>query len=876
MFEYAKHEFNNWLTKQSFFNFTPYEKTIINIIIKHFEDIAKVGTQQGARAKLLAQYIHNLNCVTLCDEPKVEAFDQTPLFPIKLTSLTVEQFRGFSTQVVFNFDKQYTFFHGANGSGKTSFCEALEYGVLGTIEEASARHIPLDKYILHAGLKKVKKPILKCLYNDNIERDFLPNLALYRFAFVEKNRIDAFSHIGATSAKAQIDRIAALFGLSEFQGFISGFTNSLDSRYIQLNSTTPNSIVELNNEITFLDNSIKTETNTLTTIKANLVHQLEAIGNPDVKDANSARTYLSDPEIGKISILYKKAEKEKKPYISLTTISELKQHTKQYLISTKLIIDNQSIILQETESVNLLALYNSLVSLQSTWKENECPACHTPLDQVKTNPFEHAKESIQSLKQIEKAKSEIVSNAKKANQCLNNIKEKINDYLLLFSGMNLTTLLSCMVTNEDFAQQTNIVKELNTTIDTMNQILYSDNMSSTIDDYNSKAKANNEKYNAEIKQLQDILNSIDTIDADIRAKEKNISEWNNKLKTSKNALEALIKSSEQEKKVIEFNTNIVTAYNAIVNKLQLYTDSLPAAIAHNLSQKVMEYYNEMNYGDAEFELLSQLTLPITSDDKMIIKMQDGTEQDAMLLLSEGHVRILGLAILLAKAVQEKTPFLIFDDIVNSIDDDHRGGVAKLLMENEDFKDMQMILTCHGEYFVSVLEEKVQNPNNMERYMFLPADTLAERGIVIKYQDPYIPLLTAREKFNNNELKDCAAKCRQAVECITGLLWKKLSPYCKDGFSVKLRKMNSSPDLFNALTALKAFVSKQCQGLTSINNDLDLLTKDSMWRLLNKGTHIDDTIPEFTRPDVSNLLELIEHLSSEIKSMKIKPSNIISK
>lgn len=37
------------------------------------------------------------------------------------------------------------------------------------------------------------------------------------------------------------------------------------------------------------------------------------------------------------------------------------------------------------------------------------------------------------------------------------------------------------------------------------------------------------------------------------------------------------------------------------------------------------------------------------------------------------------------------------------------------------------------------------------------DKLEERGIVIKYQDSTIPLKVAREKFENNELKDSAAK-----------------------------------------------------------------------------------------------------------------------
>ena len=49
--------------------------------------------------------------------------------------------------------------------------------------------------------------------------------------------------------------------------------------------------------------------------------------------------------------------------------------------------------------------------------------------------------------------------------------------------------------------------------------------------------------------------------------------------------------------------------------------------------------------------------------------------------------------------------------------------------------------------------------------------------------------------------------------------------------------------------------------------------NKMWTLLNKGTHVDGAIPEFTRTEVRELLELVEHLAAETKTLKIKPENI---
>ena len=234
MYEYAKYEFNKWLSKLNIDKLTPPQQTIINILINHFDEIARVGTANGERAKLIGRYISELNQkFQFCSH--VTSVDEIQPVTIKrIKNLKVEKFRGFDTEVEFPLDKRFTFFHGPNGSGKTSFCEALEYGLLGSIEEASTRNMTVDKYIVHAGSKKATMPVLECLYNDSSIKQCKPNFSAFRFAFLEKNRIDAFSHVGATTAKNQTDRIAALFGLTEFQNYISGFTDNFDERYIKL------------------------------------------------------------------------------------------------------------------------------------------------------------------------------------------------------------------------------------------------------------------------------------------------------------------------------------------------------------------------------------------------------------------------------------------------------------------------------------------------------------------------------------------------------------------------------------------------------------------------------------------------------------------
>ena len=127
MYDLSKLEFKKWLEEQDLNELTPYAKTMIGIIIDHFDDIAEVGTIKGARARLIGKYIEALGNKA---ERKTLVMDSDSVnddVVSRLESLIVENFRGFDTQEIFEFKKQYTFYHGANGSGKTSFCEALVY-----------------------------------------------------------------------------------------------------------------------------------------------------------------------------------------------------------------------------------------------------------------------------------------------------------------------------------------------------------------------------------------------------------------------------------------------------------------------------------------------------------------------------------------------------------------------------------------------------------------------------------------------------------------------------------------------------------------------------------------------------------------------------
>ena len=878
MHEIAKHEFLSWVDTLDTGNLTAHEITLLSILIDNFDDIASVGTASGQRAKLLGQKIAGLKQTIVKELPQYEIKEISESDIERIESLDVEKFRGFGVNQNFTFDKQYTFFHGPNGSGKTSFCEALEYCILGTIEEATARNIATEKYIVHAGEKKAHKPILKCKFSSGKVDECQPNYSKYRFGFIEKNRIDGFSHISAATAKTQTERLAALFGLSEFQEYVKGFTSSDalgNDKYLKVSASIQAEYEKENGGMSTIESQVKEAEEKLKIEKEELAVLIQALKKAEIKTVEDVEKYFTDPKEGLITKYTLEAEENKWIILKDDTLELLLSDLTDFIGYYDDIQKSNSDILSDVGAVNLASLFN-IVSKLNAEDYEKCPICNTPLAIVTVNPFENAKNELAKLKQIETAKKTVRGNAK-------NI---IENYSRIFSSIIekkqanvLGSINYSLFDNKAFqmAEVENLTPEIIKVFDELKKLkahLESEDTNKIVENYNAKAAEHNKQYDEKLDGAQKEYRAIVAKSSSLEEKQNNFNTLSKSFKDTKTRVDELKKKVVAEKTEIDFNKKMVKAYGRIIEILSSYVAALPISLAQNLSEKVREYYNCINEDDADFEQIKELSLPIAANEKIFIEMKDGVKQDALLILSEGHVKILGLSILLAKAVAEEMPFLIFDDIVNSVDDDHRDGVARLLIMHPDFSEVQMILTCHGELFVSKLENYVVDKETMTRYMFLPAETLEERGVFIKYQDASIPLMTARKKYTENELKDCAAKCRQAVECITGKLWRIVNKNTSGGISVSLRSLEGTPDLKSVTTALYgATKPSKLLGAEELNNNLKLLISNQMWDLLNKGTHVDETIPEFERGEIKTLLELIEKIAFEVDELKIKPVNV---
>jgi wobble nucleotide-excising tRNase len=313
------------------------------------------------------------------------------------------------------------------------------------------------------------------------------------------------------------------------------------------------------------------------------------------------------------------------------------------------------------------------------------------------------------------------------------------------------------------------------------------------------------------------------------------------------------------------------AYNKVINSIISYNNDLPQKISKDLEEKIVDYYNTINQDDADFEKISGIILPDATSDKLMITFKDESNLEALQVLSEGHIKILGLSILLAKAIHDDLKFIVFDDIVNAIDDDHRNGIADLLMNHMDFSSVQIILSTHGEQFIFKLQDKLGKQRYNKdaiTYKFIPADSLEERGVVAEYSDAKAPLDAAEKKYAENEIKDSASKCRQAMECIAYNLWNLIAKIPNGMIAVGMRSPKSTPELSSIVDGLIKKTAK-IEGMEDIHSELVSLKEDSNWTILNKGTHYEDEQKEFERSDVRKVIDHLIALDSLVRSVKIE-------
>lgn len=872
-------EFKRFLAKSTP-SLSEHEKKLANIMLGKFDEIAAVGTAGGRRGKVLAKLIVDHGDVA---SPALEiAADEAIANEseiLRLTKMEVEHFRGFSEKHTFEFKNPYTFVYGPNGTGKSSLCEALEYGLLASIHEADSKRIPVSDYIRNATSRKPAKPVL---YGDTAKDkgvEVKEDPRSFEFCFIEKNRIDGFARVAANTPSAQQARLAALFGLEEFNAFATQFNESLDL-YLDCVGKKGKDLSERAKGIAGQQAILKglpaKAENADARCAALLANYPGCKSLEEVKtaltgpDGNGGKQKANNTEIGRLQNLKTAADPGTDGI--LTDGGRMLR-----LIQEK--ADSEEFLKQYKDQLSLRDLYGAILSNRERFV-NECPACASELYcdgrlAVPIDPYGNAEEK---LKQFDAA---LIAEGR-----INEILETINlGWRDLLSNIAKLPASAAAVGFVDTPEIGSFYAEASEATDAASietfllAVPAKGTLLQALKDATATHNGKIEQSKNTIKELEDDnlaiakdLAEIVAISTIIAANEKSETEATQAIENFNRENEELIKEVEAEKPEVARNQIYNAAYGSLRGKLLAYNAELPLVLAADLNEKTLKFYNEINKNDHPSDRLKSLRLPTAVGERIEIEFENGDTCDALQVLSEGHIRCLGLAILLAKITRDRLPFLIFDDVVNSIDDEHRGAIIDLILDPGEIGKRQLIVTTHGEDFVKRLENAV--PMKMYEQTVTRIDFLvpiAAKKITVKLDSPRHYLTVAARSYEEGRMRDCLSYVRKAFEEELNRLWKKIAnKRLSAQINVGMRGPGD-PDLMSLATGLHQFLSKKDvtvyqQAVPHLGEMLGYGEKHKVeWNHLNKGTHEEDRVEEFDASVVRRMLETVIKLDEAIEA-----------
>lgn len=873
-----QHEFERFLAELDGKRARDDVKRIGNLILDNIDDLIPLGTHSGQRLKKI---------VTIAQRDFEEASTALPTTPAeatehefefnRLSHMAIGPFRGFTDREEFNLDSRIVLLYGPNGTGKTSFCEALEYALLGEIQEAEAKRLGQTEYLENARVGSYRAPELSAKDTNGDEVELVPDVEKYRFCFVEKNRIDDFSRIAAKLPAQQNKLIATLFGLGPFDEFVKKFSAEIDEeKYID---TVGVKFLELIKK----SDALKVDQETIK--KADSDRQDHAVKEQALADnlekgASYAdfANYLGTPENpGRIQELEKLLEGDTPKQLGFSRQSLEVQRANAIASS-----DSLDSVSKEFESkrneLSFRDLYTAIEKLQEI-NQDACPACDTPLESVVQNPFEKAEAGKVTLAHLSELELSLEEAKNASDESSKSLYTAIQDALSFARENSLypdeIEHISQIIPTD--ANQLNkqwwvsLEESLpTTTASEINAWSVFHAIAENIEKCDAEVAGivtKREDYRQELVRLRGFRESVIKLDEVRKIFEEQVTKAKLAVEQFDEENKELVKAVEDEKTKVALNRRIVSAYQDIVVKLVEYRNSLPARLLANLGDMTKRLYNGFNRADPPGDLIADLRLPLATGNKIQVAYQSNPKKyfDALHVMSEGHVRCLGLAILLAKNIDLKCPVLLFDDPVNAIDEDHREGIRKTLFEDDYFSGTQVILTCHGEDFYKDIQNLIgrEVAKKSQFYSFLPHDG-DNRIKVDSAPTPRNYVVSAQEHLEKGNIRYALADARRAIENLGIRIWSFLGKREKGALSITLRGPNSKPELNNLVLQLR----KKLGDNTFIHdrkNDLiqglDILIRE--WEYLNKGTHDEEDRGEFDRERVRTIVDAIVHLDTTL-------------
>jgi DNA sulfur modification protein DndD len=623
-----------------------------------------------------------------------------------LDYLRVKNFRGFGefgpddTGTFIRFSKLKNIFYAPNGGGKSSLCEALEIGTTGDIKEAARRKTKVNQYIARGAVK----PKLMLMGTDKLP---VQRSISWSGCFIDRNRLQEFSLLGSKdTGSAESDVLATLFGLEELQDVIS--------RFVRPESFSLKAFLRVD-QVEALDALECTRVNLghlrrkhRADLHASISESCRLLGLKADQDFDVRPKVLRLRDTVEMHI--RGAERLRAAKVPFAI--PLKQVKRICAIALRLLhrrADIEKVFLQRASDVNYRAVFEALEAIEQLQVAETCPACLTPLERVVVNPFERAREQIKALGELDFLKQ----------------SRQRNDARIALWASKVATGISTLKGNEHAEVPCPLkMDELEAVLAKFHAATDRSEVASFVLDSFLKLCAGSadqiEVYlrgcehkrrevgqaEARAARLEARVTKLKEIDELLKQQFDSKKLAKREFKIANDQMAELIKQKtallNDAVDNIHFNQllkDLEAEYRTLYRDLQDYKLELEKARITGIEAKAAEYYRAINNHDDDHEQIASLSFDRQADSYRIkIIKVDGSLLDAFAVLSEGHLRALGLSILLAMAEKNNFPLIVFDDVVNAIDTEHRSNIIDLFFSDAYLRRIQMVVTTHDRLF----------------------------------------------------------------------------------------------------------------------------------------------------------------------------------
>lgn len=856
----------------------PDVRRLANLILARFDALARTSRQHSQRSIYLVGHARRDMAQTPDGPPDIADVAADGAWPWKrLRSMTIGPFRGFRNPEHFDLQRQVVLFYGPNGSGKTSFCEGLEYGLLGSVEEAETKRIDGRTYLANLHARRFEAPALRATDHQNGDIAVVANADTFRFCFIEKNRIDTFSRIAARPPAQRTELIATLFGMEKFNEFVGHFNESIDAQLV----TTATKQLALTGKRNALAND-----------QAAVNGEAQALLDLAAEEAALAATHQEGLAYDGLKAIIGTAEapgrlQELDGILNAVPSAAIGISREGLLAAFETPRAAQEVLAgiaakleARSSQVSFKDLYSAVLALQAT-QGNHCPACDTPLADAKSNPFEKAKAGLTDLKELGELQEQRATAQRKVGTASRELHRQlgaVSAFLAAHDEQETPVgLFLAGLPVEPAGEWWSVVypakpPQYGEEVDavTLEAILAVADRVAAQDTASALARQERQRHANERAALVTLQLAIQAQDLKRKQLVDGVAAARARIAAFDVDNAQLIADVAQEALDLARDAPIKAAYDRFLGLLRGYRNQLPGMLMAGLNDAAMNLYNEFNRNDLDPDKLAALHLPLNGEQKIDISFRrnPGVRVDALRILSEGHIRCLGLAILLAKAQSIQSPLVVFDDAINAIDHDHRSGIRETIFESDHFADTQLIVTCHSNEFIKDIQQHLpaHRRNDCKVYLFRNhtgdyqprvSGNVTSRNYVAK----------ARAAKDNLDHREALAACRQGLEMLSKKVWRWLGSHELGVLNLQLASVGAEPGLRNLCEALRKRLNDAAHFnhankpalLAAYGRILGIPAANLVWTNLNKGTHEEADRDDFDGDLVESVVQTLEEV-----------------